>query len=117
MSKNQELDATLRRLNRLSNDLEALIHRRARAMDSAPRDEFDELRRSVDAYFNSGLRSPAVDRKLGAALAQRAPDGSGPRPAASGNRARATDAAADAAAKSANEIYARRRQELREGRK
>ncbi len=97
MSKNRELDAALQRLNRLSNDLEALIHRRARAMDSAPRDEFDELRRSVDEYFNSGLRSPVVDRKLGAAL---------------GDRARAADAADSG--ETATRIYARRRQELRE---
>ena len=43
MSKNPELNAAIQRLNRLSDDLEALIHRRHRAMDAratdaAPRD-------------------------------------------------------------------------------
>ena len=35
MSKNRELDATLQRLHRLSDDLEALIRRRTRALDAA----------------------------------------------------------------------------------
>ncbi len=96
MSKNPELDALIERHSRLCDEFERLIAKRARAMDAALPDEFDELRRRVDAYF-SGVRSPVVDRKLGAAL---------------GNHARAVDAA-----ETPDQIYARRRQELREGRR
>lgn len=132
MGKSQELDAALRRLNGLSNDLEALIHRRSKALDARatepdvqgaerealmgtpPESEsLEELTRSMDGFFKSGARRSAVcdaafRKRMHAALdrVMRRLKNRGQR--AAGKRARAADSA-----ETATQIINRRRLELR----